>query len=198
MVAAAVVVAAADFVAEPDDDDDVGTDVVVIVVLLVPLVTVKVTTVAGVDALDAGVLETEVLLLLLLLAATEDVETTDEEAETTDEEDEEAGFCTVLNVVATGTDTAVVIVAAVVVDNIVLGRTLTVLGIETLLIVELGTTETTEELVAEFRLENDDAVVLAVLDTALPPTTPPRTVESSGCVVAEVRVEVEVLLVPVL
>ena len=183
MVAAAVVVAAADFVDEPDDDDDddVGTDVVVMVVLLVPLVTVKVITVAGVDALEAGVLETGGLLLLLL-PATEEVELV-----TADEEDEDAGFCTVLNVVATGTDTTVVV------D----GSTLAMLDTEVLLAVDITPAgELIDEITA---VEKDrDAVALAVLDMALPPTTPPRTVESSGCVVAEVEVKVEVLLVPVL
>jgi len=189
VVVAVVVVAAPDFVAEPDDDHDVGTDVVVIVVLLVPLVTVKVITVAGVDTLEAGVLETGVLPLLLLPAT--------EEADTADED---AGFCTVLNVVATGTDTAadVVMVAVVVVDKTVFGKTLAMLETEVPLTVAVDITAAGELVDKIAVVERIDEDALEVLDTALPPTTPPRTVESSGCVVAEVGVEVGVLLVTIL
>jgi len=100
---------------------------------------------------------------------------------------EDTGSSTVLNVVATEAD------ATAVVDADVLGRTLATLETGTLLVVEV---ETPEELVAEgIAVEDDEDVTLAVLDATLLPTTPPRTVESSGCVVAEVEVLVLVCTV---
>jgi hypothetical protein len=144
----------ADFIDREIEVDDDGAEVVIIVVLIVPLVKVTITTLAEVEAVEVKV----------LLA-------------------EDAGTSTVLNVVALGTESRVVV------DSGVLNRTLAMLEFETMLVVDV---DTVEELFDELKVVSREVVVLAVRDAAPPPTTPPRTVESRACVV------VVTLLVPVL
>lgn len=74
-----------------------------------------------------------------------------------------------------------VVVLGTVVDDDVLGRTLATLTTETLLTVEL---EAAVEVVEEIAIAIDEGVTLVVLETTLlPPTMPPRIVESRDCVV---------------